>query len=375
MYMKNLFVLFEISFLLLFASCTMNRLNKDLGVERIEVDLSKVNKKTPLFSSFDFIKLETKDECLLEKVVKVVFSDDYIYLLSSYGGNIYKYSNNGKYISKLRQGNGPGELTFATDFYVDEPHNKLYVLDVYRVIKEYDLSGTFLNEHKLDSSCFLFTRVNDAFLLFDSNLSKKNNFHLRLFNNNSKDKSFCKKNEYLKQIAFMPSNVFSMCGDSKYLFSHMLSDTIYHFEIDEEKLYPAYFIDFGKRSINSIDKQISDAREYDMICKTGNYISGIYSVSYINDKLFFSFMYEMNNLYAFYSSKEKEVFLYNQLYKGLPNTANCVGRNENSVIYSYTVSELKDFFDLNPPIDQEMVKLQKSCENPDENPILVRFSL
>ena len=112
-----------------------------------------------------------------------------------------------------------------------------------------------------------------------------------------------------------------------------------------------------------------------MICKTGNYISGIYSVSYINDKLFFSFMYEVNNLYAFYSSKEKEVFLYNQLCKGLPNTANCVGRNENSVIYSYTVSELKDFFDLNPPIDQEMVKLQKSCENPDENPILVRFSL
>ena len=83
MYMKNLFVLFEISFLILFASITMKRLNKDLGNDRTDVDFTKVNKKTPLFSSFDFIKLETKDECLLEKVVKVVFSDDYIYLLSS----------------------------------------------------------------------------------------------------------------------------------------------------------------------------------------------------------------------------------------------------------------------------------------------------
>ena len=120
-----------------------------------------------------------------------------------------------------------------------------------------------------------------------------------LFNNNSKDKSFCNKNEYLKQIAFMLFNVFSMCGESKYLFLHMLSDTIYHFEIDENKLYPAYFIDFGKRSINSIDKQISDAREYEMISKTGNYIFGIYSGLYIND-IFFSFMCEMNNLYTFY---------------------------------------------------------------------------
>lgn len=58
------------------------------GIEVIHVNMDNVEDLS-LFSTCNYIVLETTDDALLENVVKAKITGDDIFLLSSYGGSIY----------------------------------------------------------------------------------------------------------------------------------------------------------------------------------------------------------------------------------------------------------------------------------------------
>ena len=122
--------------------------DKDVSVEIINLKLEDAD-NAPVFSEYSYISLETNDDALLENIVKVELLDDDIFILSSYGGNIYHFTSSGKFVRKWLRGNGPGELIFPTDFFVDSNKKEIIVLDLYRTLKRYSFAGDFLaEEHK-----------------------------------------------------------------------------------------------------------------------------------------------------------------------------------------------------------------------------------
>lgn len=217
--MKIISLLLGICFFLV--SCIEKEEN---GVEVIHVDMDNVEDSS-LFSTYNYIVLETTNDALLENVVKAKIAGDNIFLLSSYGGSIYHFTKEGKFVRKWSHGNGPGELISPTDFFVNEQDKTITVLDLYRMLKTYSFDGELLNERKVDNPYFLYNICGNDTLLFDSNLSQRNNNQLSVFNQEG-ELGFLPKQENFKRVGFMPSSVFVQKDSANILISYMLSDTI-----------------------------------------------------------------------------------------------------------------------------------------------------
>ncbi|NDV81662.1 6-bladed beta-propeller [Bacteroides sp. 51] len=356
----------------LLSSCKQAGPLSNRNIKTIDIKLDEI-KPLPeaAFQDFIFLELETRDDCLLEDISKTVFDDDFIYILSSFGGNIYIFQKNGQYISKLKQGSGPGELVFATDFYVD--NDRIYVLDVYRKIKEYDLSGKYLKETDLESPFFLISKHNQSLFLFDPNLGKNNDYHLAIYENGEKS-SFLKKKDEFKRVGYMPTNVFVETNNQNMLISHMLSDTIYQYNDEDKSVLASYYIDFHGMSVNSKTIEMRDPRMYQKVCKDNDYIGGIYRLAFFEDQLFFSFEYK-KSVYAFYNTDTENVDLYANLLSQLPNPTKIVGKNKKELICVYYMNDLHEYFEDNSPVGDKADKLRSLSSDVEKNPILVILNM
>jgi len=74
-----------------------------------------------------FIPLETKPECLIQKIKKINFSSSYIFV--SEFTNLLQFDKNGKFIRRIGSaGTGPGEYPQVGDFCINEGKNEIYVI-------------------------------------------------------------------------------------------------------------------------------------------------------------------------------------------------------------------------------------------------------
>ena len=72
---------------LFFVACGVKDRADDVNI--IEVSIDNVDTDMAAYSDYKFVRLETNDDCFLENIVKAKVVGNDIYLLSSYGGNIY----------------------------------------------------------------------------------------------------------------------------------------------------------------------------------------------------------------------------------------------------------------------------------------------
>ncbi len=338
--------------------------DKDVSVEIINLKLEDAD-NAPVFSEYSYISLETNDDALLENIVKVELLDDDIFILSSYGGNIYHFTSSGKFVRKWLRGNGPGELIFPTDFFVDSNKKEIIVLDLYRTLKRYSFAGDFLAEEHKEIPYFSFTLHNRDTLLFDSNLSEKSANQLAVYNPKGR-REYLPKNTNLKKVGFMPSNVFAQRDDEHLYVSYILSDTIYDYSFKNDTILPAYYVDIDEPSITDLSDTFFDsARDFDNMA---NDISEMSKLSYWNNNLFFIVYYQKKYYYAMYNMVQKTVHLYSKLSNSLLNASHYVGRNEDGIICMYTISELKSM-DL---LDTELKRTVLNAREED-NPILVVY--
>ena len=218
-------VLYLVILLLFMNACDFHK-DSSFPIEIIDASLNNIKEEVSVFADYSFIRLETLDTCLLENIVKVDIQGDAVYLLSSYGGKIYKFTGEGRYVWQLKQGNGPGELIFATDFFIDSLNHSVYVLDNYRELKVYSFDGEYMRTEPLPTLAFLFTKKEDSFLCFDPNLKKKSNFNFFVSQNGKIVMEGLRKRDGNRNVGYMPSNVFAFYSDDSVYVQHMLSDTI-----------------------------------------------------------------------------------------------------------------------------------------------------
>ena len=337
----------------------------------IDALVENADDKHAVFEDVSLIRLETTASCLLENVVKTDIGDD-IYLLSSYGGKIYKFTKDGRYVWHIRQGTGPGELICATDFFVDTAGRSVYVLDNYRDLKIYSFGGKYLRTEHLPGIAFLFTKRDSSFLCFDPNLKRKYDFNLYVAQGGEITDEKLRKQEGTRNVGYMPANVFAFHTDNSVYIQHMLSDTVYSYSLSEHSLIPAFFINTNGLSVNAHHLDFPDSRSFGRICEEKNLLPGVAGLSFLNNKIYLNMFYDKRSFYVVYDVGTQHSAVFTSLCKGFPNSLRCVGRNKNGIVYCYNAEELMEYGTQGLPVNEKLSELMKSVKSED-NPILAIF--
>jgi 6-bladed beta-propeller len=93
-------------------------------------------------SSIRYIPLETKEECFIGEIRKIVKNEDY-FLISDFDGNLFQFTSTGQFIRRIGViGKGPGEYLYMTDFVVDVSYKNIYINSL-GYLYNYDVEGNF----------------------------------------------------------------------------------------------------------------------------------------------------------------------------------------------------------------------------------------
>lgn len=109
---------------------------------------------TELSSDIRYLKLETRPECMIDQVMKVLVDNNLVFVHShsNPAGHLFIFSNSGKFIRQIgKQGRGPGEYSSVHDFTIDRENKKIYLIDSMGKLFVYDYSGKCLKTEKIVS--------------------------------------------------------------------------------------------------------------------------------------------------------------------------------------------------------------------------------
>lgn len=372
--MKHIFFYF-ITFMLILSSCNKKKIiEEEITTPILSINVNETNLQTdkPALPNLRYIKLETKDECLLEDASKVIYYNNKLYILSTPGkGNVYIFDKEGHFLYKMNKGEGPEDIMYPTDIAINEEEQKLLVLDMYRNIKEYDLEkGTFLNKKVIKEPFFSIETIGGDILLFDPNSRSKADFYIRYLSKTKETDLFPKK---VKGDFFSLPNFFTKISAKETLVSCIFSDTIFYINDTDKKLLPYLILDFQKKSANSHKSrdEIRGLGQYINNAKENNLLTGPCDLCFFNNNLFFT-LKGKTNYFTTYNTDKQQILLHKTLFEGLPNIYSSVGRTNEEVIFSIDMPWLLEHFKENPISNSPIIKkLNQECTNENENPVIL----
>ena len=150
---KLFVILFAISVML---SCNTATNPSVKGV--VNIDLSTVLSDDDddvaledIIESIDrIIPLQTEEGALVDEIIGYLVTDEYIYILDMYEGrSVVIFNNKGEFVTRIRKGNGPGEINFAQHLFYDYENDRLFIQD-FVCFMEYSKDGKFLQNYPID---------------------------------------------------------------------------------------------------------------------------------------------------------------------------------------------------------------------------------
>ncbi len=234
---------------------------KTLNVETDSVTKIDLN---PFLNNQDFnlgtlvkevklIPLETTNESLLDAIYKVIVTDSNIFIHDKFkGGGIVIFDNSGKFIRRIPNGKGPGELIRLYDIDFDKEKNELIAYQ-HSFLHYYTPSGQFIRMKRLPFGFYNFTVIPEGYVF--KTLDREGNKHLgslKDFTLFITDKNFKIKSAGLP---FPPSKV--NYGGYNYLYNNnntlyvtqRYSDTIYQYKSTTNQLKARYILDYSKKKL------------------------------------------------------------------------------------------------------------------------------
>lgn len=361
--MKNVFFSFFLFFLF---SCKGSQKSGIENCEIITVDIdNELPQSVSAFNQFSFVNLEVTDASMIADIGKVVCHKDRIYVLSIAEPTVFIFNHLGGFERKLTIGQGPGEVVFVSDVTI---HNdSLYVLDRYRNIKIYDLNGDYIKDKEaLDSPYFSLKLESGGLYLFEPNINAKSNYNLYYMSDNGDKQKYLPKENNFRDVNILFYNTFSPNG----YIVWPLSNVIHKIDSDR-KIVPVYEVDFKGKWISGQDYKSAITNEDMGGGKLDEYARWIKDFMPIENGCFFGFKYQKNDYFVRYQNGKS--LLYSSLLEGMPPMHNAaVGFTKNSLIYAYSVSDLKDYKDKHKIPEKNIFKdLYDLAEDENVNPILV----
>lgn len=264
-----------------------------------------------------FVPLETKEECFVGKIDKVIVQDDKIFILDKSNKKILIFSLKGNFMRKIgNYGRGPGEFISINDFAFH--HNQIYILDSQlRKIIKYSLDNPDdIYEIKLDfwASNFLLLEEN-ILSFFMKNTYSKNPKGYSIVNVDISKKNqksfFLEKDPYDVNLSYN-SSLFQ--SQNSY-YAPYLKDAIYIIKSNSVKR--ALTFDFGKYKVpkEKLQNSLQSSKELIQLLVKGEWTYGINNVYENPEFIVFNIYIQKHNICVIYSKKSKE-YLYGTRFKG-----------------------------------------------------------
>jgi hypothetical protein len=364
--------------IILLESC--NR-NSDNETEKIVKLIPTKAQKLKLGTVSQLVQLENTENSLLQSIEKTIVDlpNDRIFVLSDL--NIYFFTAKGKFITKLKIGRGPGEISRIVSFSVDKKEKFIYATQVIanRICK-IDYNGVIVDSYDiLNFHCMAIQHLyEDNVFLLNNTASKTNPFFIGRCNLNEKivGQSFIPSNEsnYPLLSYSMVSN-FTKVNDRLY-FAYSSIFGLYEYKGDQFKKIISY--DLGEKEVpNNFHKRFEKGRKMGIFRDESKRIG---YVPYLKSSFFFKGYNlviiddEEYNCFAI-SNNFEDVFLNGSIneYFNLPRIKSLKIPVEIDQHYITFSCAPLDFFDSNEIYQSKKIEVGGYVldVNYDSNPFLI----
>ena len=346
----------------LFGSCDKQKHN---DAEYIFVTLNdNVIDASTFIKDASVIKLETNDDCLIQRISKIQYFDSKLFILDIAINSVLIFNEDGSFYKKLsKAGQGPGEYIQLIDFIIKD--NFLYVMDfASQSILKYDMDFHFLEKYKYKTFGSQLVRKDSIFWLYNEPSYQKNDYQFTCLN--EKDvtlNQFLQRKNLSDKFNWGDANVFAILNNN--LYASPKYNSIFYHEINNN-FVPVYEIRFNK---NNFPKN-ENINDYDILSPTFNYtLKWNFFVS--NKYLIFDYIYNGDRRHCFYNLKNKETnfgVVKNNIIKEFfffPRWG-----NEDYLFQEVASHHVKENFIFLSNYNEKIKEIQD-----DDNPVIIMYFL
>ncbi|GGF45409.1 6-bladed beta-propeller [Echinicola rosea] len=222
----------------------------------VRVDLNpilsnKVFDFQKLVKSIRLVPLETTEKSLIGPIYKVLATESHIYIYDRFkGGGLVVFDNEGRFIRRVPNGQGPGELSRLYDIDFDEENDQLIAYE-HSFLSFYKPDGEFIRQERLPFGFYNIVSIPQGYLMFST--SGDGNEHMKGFEQYNfwvtdkklkvNDVALPGQYESIKYIAYR--YIFK---NKEIMVSQRFNDTIYQYNAKANRLHAKYLLDFqGKK--------------------------------------------------------------------------------------------------------------------------------
>lgn len=259
-----------------------------------EIELLKNSKEQFILKDpINYIPLETKQDCLIGAIYKIIPTSDFIFVFTN--DLVYQFDTNGKYIRKIgSKGRGPTEYGNILDVSVDEGSGKIYICDNSgKKINIYSLSGEYLGKVPRNGLWKRFEVFDNMYFINPLNYSGNEPCMLKVVAED--DSTICFNNyvKYEQRDLFLIYDIKSFQKlNNELIFHQQFNDTIYRYNPQNRKLHVSYSFDFGSLKLpyhllGSLTSWNNESSKYGYlhdVCENNNYVFATISYKGENEK-------------------------------------------------------------------------------------------
>lgn len=365
--------------LLIVISACNNNTEQEKGVKIITACEDSNDKLLSIDYDISFVQLETSDECLLGYIRNFEFTKEYIYVLDR--NTFYIFSCKGKFIKKVKRGKGPGELTRALNFSVDEKFKEIYIIEMGNIMHIYDLNANYKRTIKFNGSYTDVIRPdNDNFILYTSLFARFGVKYLISVYNIKKERIVKKfiTNEKLpmKNLTILDYNNFYINSTDEIYFTACNSRTIYKYENDSMK--PAYSIDFNKfEPPVSFIESFNKVRDFRKAAFKENYVGFLFNGYIFDDFLLVGFKTKNYNCGICFNDDNKLHLTTLSSLFDLPATTSfdIIGNAKRNTLYFMYNNDILLNSDITESEKNLTIKGKSIKIHDNNNPVIIELTL
>jgi len=351
-----------------------------------------------MLTDIRYVKLETKNNCLIGNINKILATRNGFVVADYYISNsIFFFDKTGRFINKVALKGSGRSIKSLKDIAYNYDNNTVYIYDnIGSAIYCYDENGTYLNRYPVKNIYFRrIAYLGDSLLLFYHPSLKErgglNNYELCIgdVSGNIKYKAFERKQESGDGFDY---NFSITTEGSDVYYSRRFSKYIYKIAKDSLAIFPGIRLDFPENK-SVIDKvtESTTLPELKLLLSADNYnFDG--EILSVNNVLYTGIYKKSMNMGVFYSEKNGRIaggHLVSRL--SINDTA-------NAEYYSYPIASSNNEFIsvMNPDVivksEQNFERSRKAMHIPvphrerqldaimstmrvDDNPVLVLYKI
>lgn len=219
------------------------------------------------------VPLETNEQSLIhEPVSKILYTEKRLYIQDGYQmSGVICFDKQGRFINRLKQGNGPGEVPYITDIAYDSKNEQIVVLNN-PFLFFYDMDLNYIKSKQLSDGVYGLSVLNDGYLFIRGLHYKRDHNDMDNYIFEVTDTNFISKKFFIRNLTNYPRLATTIDLGDKKMISIPGSDTIYSYS--NGVLKKEYVLEYKGKKVVSFDDYIVDSQN----AKRDIQIPGVYFI-------------------------------------------------------------------------------------------------